>query len=169
MRHPAPAPSPVTADSLRQALATFATGITVVTSCASDGSPVGLTVNSFNSVSLSPPLILWSLGQSSSSRGAFDTHPYFSVHVLGADQQALAQRFAGAPAQRFTGLGYTRSAHGVPLLDGCLCVLECVRERTVVAGDHVIYIGEVINTHLHPLHQGPALTYHQRTFGSSQS
>jgi 3-hydroxy-9,10-secoandrosta-1,3,5(10)-triene-9,17-dione monooxygenase reductase component len=167
MRHPAPVPSLVSPDALREALATFATGITVVTTRSPDGSPVGLTVNSFNSVSLAPPLVLWSLGVSSSSREAFDSHPFFTVHILGADQQPLAQRFAGPPAQRFADLEFSSSANGVPTLDGCLCVLECARERTVAAGDHVVYFGEVISSHLHAQHQGAALTYHQRRFGST--
>ena len=167
MRHPDPASSTVSPDALRHALATFATGITVVTTCAPDGSPVGLTVNSFNSVSLTPPLILWSLGVNSTSRAAFDSHGHFAVHILAADQLAMAQNFAGPPEQRFNGIPFSRSSLGVPLLEGCLCVLECVRERTVMAGDHLVYFGLVTQTHLPDHHTSPALTYYQRQFGNT--
>lgn len=162
MRHPLTATSEATPQELRDAMATFATGVTIITARDADGKPVGLTVSSFSSVSLTPPLVMWCLGNASSCRAGFDHHAFFAVHILAADQQALAMQFAGAPAQRFEGVSFETNARGLPILQGCLAVIECERYQTMEGGDHQIYMGHVLATH--GVSAGPALVYHQRHF-----
>ena len=162
MRHPLTATSEATPQELRDAMATFATGVTIVTTRDRNGAPVGLTVNSFSSVSLSPPLVMWCLGNASSCREAFDGHPFFAVHVLAADQQSLAMQFAGPPDQRFQGVALQENSRGLPILPSCLSVIECERYHTLEGGDHQIYLGQVMSTHTSST--GSALVYHQRRF-----
>jgi flavin reductase (DIM6/NTAB) family NADH-FMN oxidoreductase RutF len=128
----------------RQALGQFATGVTVVTARSAAGERVGLTVSSFNSVSLEPPLVLWSLNRTSHSMTAFDKVTHYAIHVLGADQQALGERFAGPRDLRWGHLTHSWSAEGSPLLPGCLAVFECVDHSRHEAGDHVIFVGRVM-------------------------
>ncbi|MDF9816912.1 flavin reductase family protein [Streptomyces sp. SPB162] len=163
---------PVTADGpvreqqrpLRSVLGRFATGVAVVTAVRR-GRPAGLTVNSFTSLSLDPPLVLWCLNRASTHRAAFTAAPHFAVHLLGADQRELAIRFAG-PGDRFDRLSTRPGPHGVPLLDGTIGTLICRRDRIVPAGDHLVLIGEVLDHHAEPgapllfldgrFHRGPA-------------
>ena len=128
---------------LRDALGHFATGVTVVTTLDAQGAPVGLTISSFSPVSLNPPLILWSLVNTASSREAFLQHPRFAVNVLAADQHALALQFASRSPDRFNGVAVELSATGLPLLRGALAWFECKRFAEHLAGDHTIFIGEV--------------------------
>jgi flavin reductase (DIM6/NTAB) family NADH-FMN oxidoreductase RutF len=132
-----------TSTEFRAALGAFATGVTIVTTCTSDGRPVGLTANSFNSVSLTPPLVLWSLSRLSGSMQAFQQNSHYAVHVLGHTQQALAQRFATRDIDRFEGLEWTPGAGGAPLLAGCAATFTCFNRSRYAEGDHVIFIGEV--------------------------
>jgi flavin reductase (DIM6/NTAB) family NADH-FMN oxidoreductase RutF len=127
----------------RSALGLFATGVTIVTARAADGTPVGLTANSFNSVSLSPPLILWSLSLRASSLMAFTAGTHYAVHILAAEQRELAERFATPGVDRFAGLPWREGTGGVPLLDGAAAVLECHNRSRYEEGDHVIFVGEV--------------------------
>lgn len=129
----------------RTALGRFATGVTVVTTAAPDGTPIGLTVSSFNSVSLDPPLILWSLSRRSSSLEVFEQCERYVVNVLSAEQIALARRFAtGNTRERFHELPHTRTQHGVPMLDEhCAARFECRNRSRYVEGDHIIMVGEV--------------------------
>jgi flavin reductase (DIM6/NTAB) family NADH-FMN oxidoreductase RutF len=127
----------------RTALGLFATGVTIVTARAPDGQLVGLTANSFNSVSLKPPLVLWSLSQAASTLAAFQTGSHYAIHVLAADQQSLAQRFATPGADRFADLALTQGCSGAPLIDGCVATFECFNRSRYVEGDHVIFVGEV--------------------------
>lgn len=143
---PAPAAPPQTQDfeyQFRQSLSLFATGVTVVTACSADGERAGLTVSSFNSVSLQPPLVLWSLNRGSQSMSVFESAQHHVIHVLGADQLALGERFAGPRAQRWEGLLHGWSQQGCPLLDGCLAVFECRQRSRHVEGDHVIFVAQV--------------------------
>lgn len=128
---------------LRDALGNFATGVTVVTTLDAEGAPVGLTISSFSPVSLHPPLILWSLVNTASSRDAFLQHPRFAINVLAADQHALALQFASRSPDRFNGVSVEQSASGLPLLSGALAWFECKRYAEHLAGDHTIFIGEV--------------------------
>lgn len=144
-RHPL-ASSPLPADQrhFRACLGSFATGVTIVTTRAADGAPVGLTANSFNSLSLEPPLVLWSLGSGSRSLQAFEAAEHFAVSVLASDQYELAKRFAGDPARRFAGVGVTEAGTGSPLIDGALGWFECRTVSRHRHGDHVLFVGEVI-------------------------
>ena len=133
-----------TADAMRSALGRFATGVTIVTCRAADGSPVGLTVSSFNALSLTPPLVLWSLRDVSPQMAAFMAAPGFAVNVLAADQQALSQRFAGRDEDRFALGRWTPGAHGAPVLAGCAAVFECSTASQQDGGDHRLFIGRVL-------------------------
>ncbi|OIN92437.1 MAG: flavin reductase [Comamonadaceae bacterium CG1_02_60_18] len=127
----------------RTALGMFATGVTIVTARAPDGQLVGLTANSFNSVSLSPPLVLWSLAQAARSMPAFQRGSHYAINILAADQQALAQRFASPVADRFANLTLSQGKSGAPLIAGSVAVFECFNRSRYVEGDHVIFVGEV--------------------------
>ena len=129
----------------RNALGAFTTGVTIVTTRDASGRDVGLTVNSFNSVSLEPPLVLWSLARSSASLPAFVDAAYFAVHILGARQEALSNQFARRGADKFAGLDVVRGQGGVPLLDGCAARFECRTAYRHEGGDHEIFVGEVLN------------------------
>jgi flavin reductase (DIM6/NTAB) family NADH-FMN oxidoreductase RutF len=129
--------------TLRDALGRFVTGVTIVTTLDADGAPVGLTANSFTSVSLDPPLILWSLSKRSGNLAAFSTAGRFTVNILSQDQNELSARFASPSEDRFAGTGWCQGMGGLPLLPGCLAHLECVTAREQEAGDHVIFIGRV--------------------------
>ncbi len=127
----------------RTALGMFATGVTIVTARASNGQLVGLTASSFNSVSLEPPLVLWSLSQAATSMAAFRTGSHYAINILGADQQALAQRFATRGVDRFADVAFVAGACGAPLLAGAVATFECFNRSRYVEGDHVIFVGEV--------------------------
>ncbi len=127
---------------LRSALGRFATGVTVVTTMTPDG-PLGMTANSFASVSLDPPLVLWSPARRSQRFPAFEAASHFAIHVLGRGQMALAQRFARSGID-FDGLD-TASGHGdAPLFDGCAARFECRHAAQYDGGDHLIVVGEVL-------------------------
>jgi flavin reductase (DIM6/NTAB) family NADH-FMN oxidoreductase RutF len=130
-------------EDFRQALGMFATGVTIVTARAVDGSYIGLTANSFNSVSLTPPLVLWSLSRSAGSMAAFSTGSHYAIHILSADQQDLAQQFASRGSDRFLGVDFTIGAGGAPLLKGTAATFECYNRSRYEEGDHVIFVGEV--------------------------
>lgn len=129
--------------SLRDALGEFATGVAVVTTLGADGRPVGVTINSFASVSLDPPLVLWSLGLASPSRAAFESCGRYAVNILAADQVEFSQRFSQPREDRFSGIELTVGAGGTPLLAGCCAWLECRNEARYPGGDHVILVGHV--------------------------
>lgn len=128
----------------RNALGQFATGVTVVTTLSPEGLPVGMTVSSFNSVSLDPPLVLWSLGNHVGSYPVFAACRHYVVHVLSAQQQALAMQFARSGVDRFAGVAWTPNAQGIPVISDCLAHFECVVHSRHSAGDHLVQIGEVL-------------------------
>jgi len=130
-------------DELRRALGRFATGVTIVTCRDAGGAPVGLTANSFNALSLDPPLVLWSLRESSSTIAAFTEASHFAVNVLAADQVELSRRFARPSSAKFDDGDWSDGQGGAPLLAGCVAVFECRRRSHHPAGDHVLFIGEV--------------------------
>lgn len=129
--------------ALRDALGAFATGVTVVTALDPEGRAIGMTVNSFNAVSLDPPLILWSLSLASPNLEAFRRAGRFAVNVLAEDQQALSERFAQRNSDKFAGIDWRGGLGGTPLLAGCCAVLECRNEAQHAGGDHLIFIGRV--------------------------
>ena len=127
----------------RASLAMFATGVTIVTARTPAGVLVGLTANSFNSVSLQPPLVLWSLAQAAGSMPALSTGSHYAINILAADQKDLAERFASGRADRWQGVAYTDGASGAPLLNGAAASFECFNRSRYEEGDHVIFVGEV--------------------------
>jgi flavin reductase (DIM6/NTAB) family NADH-FMN oxidoreductase RutF len=127
----------------RRSCAQFATGITVVTVIDAHGHPHGMTVNSFSSVSLDPPLVLVSIDLRNSILGHFLSASAFAINILAEGQEALSQRFSSVSERRFEGVEWRSSPAGMPLLDGVLAQLECSVVRTFEAGDHTVLIGEV--------------------------
>ena len=136
-------PSDVDHASLRQALGCFATGVAVITTLGDWDAPVGITVNSFSSVSLDPPLVLWSLSLRAPSFGAFQRHDGFAVNVMSAHAKHVVERFARPSPDKFKGLAWTSGFMGVPLLDDVVASFECRTENRIPKGDHAIYIGRV--------------------------
>lgn len=129
---------------LRQCLGRFATGVTVVTCADARGGPCGITANSFSSVSLEPPLVLWNIAKVSNSLQAYLGAKHFAFNILGEDQQDISDHFARTDHTRFSGIEYSLSADGVPLLGGAIAVLECHTHEIHDCGDHYIIIGEVL-------------------------
>jgi 3-hydroxy-9,10-secoandrosta-1,3,5(10)-triene-9,17-dione monooxygenase reductase component len=127
----------------RNALGSFATGVTIVTTLSADGTDVGVTANSFNSVSLDPPMILWSLGKNSTSLDAFMEAEHFAVHVLAMAQESLSGRFAKSNTDKFHGLTVERGRDGIPLLPGCAARFQCRTAYRHEGGDHIIIVGVV--------------------------
>ncbi|ALM84680.1 flavin reductase family protein [Bordetella sp. N] len=129
----------------RTALGRFATGVTVVTAMTDDGQPIGMTVSSFNSVSLNPPLVLWSLSRDSTSLAALQRCQRYVINVLSADQLTLAKRFAkGNATDRYAGVRTQRAPGGTLMLaDECAAWFECHNRSRYEEGDHVIMVGEV--------------------------
>lgn len=128
----------------RQCLGEFITGVTVITTVGLDGTRYGLTANSFSSVSLDPPLILWSLRLNATNFPIYSTAETFAVNILAEDQVDVSNRFAKSGPDRFEGISYTEGTGGLPLLDGCVAQLECRREVSYPGGDHVVFIGRVL-------------------------
>jgi flavin reductase (DIM6/NTAB) family NADH-FMN oxidoreductase RutF len=128
----------------RRALAQFATGVTIVTTRGADGTPAGLTVNSFNSVSLEPPLVLWSLGLKATSLEAFQACRHYAVNVLAAGQLEAARTFADPDADRFAEVAWHAGPFDVPVIDGSVAALIVANRSRYVEGDHVILVGEVV-------------------------
>ena len=128
---------------LRDCFGRFATGVTIITTIDSEGRPTGLTANSFSSVSLDPPLILWSLDKRSSQIDAFRDAKHYAINVLAADQIDLSNLFATPDEDRFSGLNYSAGVGGAPLLADCAAWIECESSVTYDGGDHLIFIGEV--------------------------
>jgi flavin reductase (DIM6/NTAB) family NADH-FMN oxidoreductase RutF len=121
----------------------FATGVTIVTARTADGELIGLTANSFNSVSLDPPLVLWSLARAAGSMPALSTGSHYAINILAAEQKDLAERFAGKREGRWSGVAWTEGMGGAPLLTGAAAVFECFNRSRYEEGDHVIFVGEV--------------------------
>ncbi|MGB3148744.1 MAG: flavin reductase family protein, partial [Paracoccaceae bacterium] len=131
--------------ALRNAFGAFATGVTVLTTRQSDGTPRGFTANSFTSVSLDPPLLLVCLAKSAHSCQTFMEAEHFAVNVLAEDQKAISGLFASREPDKFDQCAWTPGVGDVPLIDGALAQLACARERLVDAGDHIILIGRVLD------------------------
>lgn len=127
----------------RTALGMFATGVTIVTARTPDGRVIGLTANSFNSVSLQPPLVLWSLAQAAASLPAFRAGSHYAINILAKDQKELAERFALKGVDRWSGVKFSEGQCGAPLLEGAAATFECFNRSRYEEGDHVIFVGEV--------------------------
>jgi flavin reductase (DIM6/NTAB) family NADH-FMN oxidoreductase RutF len=128
---------------LRRVLSAFVTGVTVITTIDSQGRAFGVTANSFTSVSLDPPLILWNQAVKAPSYPAFRDAPYFAVNILAEDQVWLSQRFSTPSADKFEDVPVSTGLAGVPLIEGCAAYLVCSKEANYPGGDHAIFMGRV--------------------------
>ena len=133
--------------TFREALGCFATGVTVVTARAADGELVGITANSFNSVSLSPPLVLFSIDRQAFSLSKFEESRHFAVNVLREEQRDISTTFATRLEDKFGRVSFDLGASGCPILHDSLAVFDCVTRFRYDGGDHVIFVGEVQNIH----------------------
>ena len=138
-----PGDAPFDPLALRRAFGSFGTGVTVVSTLGAGGRLVGVTANSFSSVSLDPPLVLWSLNQRSPSLAAFDGCGRFVVNVLALDQAAISRRFASSQLDKFEGVAFQRGIAGLPVIDDCAATFECRIEQRLPVGDHILFIGRV--------------------------
>ena len=155
-----PSQSPwIDSDAFRQTCAKFAAGVTITTVQGKGETPYGITVNSFTSVSCVPPLVLVCIDYCSSILPHFRTASYFGVNVLHESQQEFSVRFSQRELDRFEGVDWRFGIHGVPLIEGVIAQLECAVTQIVEAGDHAIFLGEVVDARFWP---GPPLLY----FGS---
>lgn len=154
------APDSSNARMFRQALGRFVTGVTVITTATPEG-PVGITVNSFTSVSLDPPLVLWCPARASQRFGAFAGAVHFGIHVLAADQQALSLRFARG-AGRFEDIAAGQTPEGVPVLPDPLARFDCALHATHDGGDHAIIVGRVLRV---TQRDGPPLVFAGGDYG----
>ncbi len=148
--------------AFKQALGNYPTGVTVVTAFNDANEPIGLTVNSFASVSIDPLLILWSLDKKSQLHANFLAAKKFAVNILASDQGHLCTLFASRIPDRFTQTTWSTSVHGLPILHDTLSTLQCETYKQIDAGDHTIFIGQVLaidNTQKEPL------LYHRRHLG----
>lgn len=150
--------TPFDTTDLRRALGRFGTGVTIVSTLGADGVPVGVTANSFSSVSLDPPIVLWSLRRHSPSLAAFDSAGRFVINVLALDQLELSRRFASSLPDKFAGVECRPGVAGLPVLEGCAAVFECRTEQRLEVGDHILYLGRV-EAYGHRL--GPTLLFCQ--------
>lgn len=148
----------------RQALGAFATGVTVVTTRAGGDRLAGVTCNSFNSLSLSPPLVLWSLRKDSGSLGAFQDAGHFAVNVLAHDQEAISRTFASRSDDRFAGVDHRPGLAGLPLIEGATSRFQCRLVQQQEAGDHVLFIGEVLDFEHTPK---AALVFHAGAYATT--
>ena len=139
------AAAPIVAkEPLRAAFGEFVTGVTIVTAANPAGGYLGVTCNSFSSVSLEPALVSWALSLRSTSIDGFRSASHFAVHILAADQVALSTRFARSSTNKFENLTFALGAGGVPLFDGVAAYFECRNERQLEGGDHIIFLGQVL-------------------------
>ena len=152
------------ARQFRDALAQFATGVTIICAHAGEGRYVGVTANSFNSVSLDPPLVLWSLAGRSGSLAAFEAAERYTVNVLSASQTDLARRFSRPHTDRFAGVDFRMGWANAPLIHGCVAWFECKHHSRQRAGDHVIFVGEVATVERAA---GDGLVFHHGHFGKT--
>ena len=153
-------PGPDMGRELRSALARFGTGVTIVTT-STDAGPVGITANSFSSVSLDPPLVLWSASRASRRYPAFRDAEHMAIHVLAENQMDLCRAFS-ASAHAFDQVDWRESERGVPLLQGCLARFECERYAEYDGGDHAILVGRVLKA---SVRQGLPLLLYGGQFG----
>lgn len=136
--------TPTDSKAFRNALGQFATGVTVVTTLDANGNKVGMTANSFSSVSLDPMLVLWSIAKTSRSFDAFIEARQFAIHILSAEQKAISSQFASTCEDRFSNIAHRSGIGGIPVLEDYSAVFECEMESRYEGGDHIIIVGRVI-------------------------
>ena len=145
----------------RDSMGRFATGITVMTTRGEDIAPMGMTVNSFSSLSLEPPLVMWSIQCQSECLAAFDRAPGFTANILDSEQESVSRRFARQGDHSLDPLEYRIGRSGQPVLRGCLASFECQLWRCYEGGDHIIFIGRVVEMDVRPTGK-PLLFYSGR-------
>ena len=128
----------------RQALGQFPTGVTVITTLDKEGNPIGVTASSFNSVSMEPPLVLWSVAKKAYSAKIFETSPHFNVNVLGEGQMDISNTCARQGEDKFAKINYKSGIDGYPILEDTAACFECKTWKLYEGGDHIIVVGEVI-------------------------
>ncbi len=153
----------VDADAFRNACARFATGVTIATVAAGDGSVHGLTVSSFTAVSIRPPLVLICIDHSCTILSHFRANSFFAVNILSDEQREVSVDFSVKPEGRFKGVDWSPGACGSPLISGALASFECRLERTLEVGDHAVFVGEVVRVQARP---GEPLVYFNRAYRS---
>ena len=129
--------------ALRDTLSCFPTGVAIATSLARNGAPIGVTISSFNSVSMDPPLVLWSLARNAGSLPEYLAHPGFAINILSSDQADICKLFASPERDRFSALEWRAGLHGVPVIAGSAATLECTTHNVFDGGDHEIMVGRV--------------------------
>ena len=137
--------NPLDSRALRNAFGAFATGVTVITTRGADGRDYGLTANSFSSVSLEPPLLLWCLGDNTDCYQGFQGADYYAIHILGARQQGVSNLFASKGADKFSSVALERGPGDIPMLCESVARFVCKSVYKYPGGDHVIHVGEVID------------------------
>jgi flavin reductase (DIM6/NTAB) family NADH-FMN oxidoreductase RutF len=162
----APRRSKLDPRDFRAALGCFATGVCLVTTLGPQDKPEGLTINSFSSVSLDPPMVLWSLARSASSAPVFRDAEYFAVNVLARDDDAISTHFARSAQDKFADFAerFTPGTGGAPLLKGAAATFECHSRHRYYGGDHIILIG---NVERYVWNQAAPLLYHRGKYGLS--
>jgi flavin reductase (DIM6/NTAB) family NADH-FMN oxidoreductase RutF len=161
------AASPLAAFSereFRDAMAQFATGVAVICAPGPPNRFVGFTANSFNSLSLEPPLVIWSLNRGATSLAAFENADHYAINVLAHDQVELARRFSRPHTDRFEGVEFRLGDAGAPLIAGCVAWFECRHHARHRAGDHVLFIGEVVTC---GRRNDAGLLFHHHRFGTT--
>jgi flavin reductase (DIM6/NTAB) family NADH-FMN oxidoreductase RutF len=148
--------------AFRHALGRFVTGVTVMTTCLPSGVRAGVTVSSFNTLSLDPPLILWSLALKTPSLPVFLESGYFAVNILASDQSELALQFARHAPDKFVDVRISDGLHGVPLIEGAVAHLQCRMQQRLQGGDHELIIGRILKA---DVHERAPLVYGQGRFG----
>jgi flavin reductase (DIM6/NTAB) family NADH-FMN oxidoreductase RutF len=157
-----PRMNPDTRD-FRNALGTFATGVTIVTTMSKDGKPIGLTANSFTSVSLDPPLVLFCLDRRAYSYGHFESASHFAVNVLAAGQEDVSSHFARPSEDKWRDMTLDLCGVGCPAFKDALAVFECATHRIHDGGDHIIVVGKVLSFNYRP--EGAPLLYYRGKYG----
>jgi flavin reductase (DIM6/NTAB) family NADH-FMN oxidoreductase RutF len=142
---------------LRRAFGRFGTGVTVITTLSKQGTKIGITANSFNTVSLDPPIVLWSLSNKSPNMDAFSNSGRFVINVLTVDQLNLSNQFSKPSEDKFAGVEYSPGIDGMPVLAGCAATIECAVVNQHVVGDHVLFLGQV--EHYAHKHADPLLFF----------
>ena len=145
-------------DVFRKAFGRFATGVTIVTAVAPDGRNAGMTASSFNSVSLDPPMVLWSAGTQAGEYNVFASCKKFAVHVLCEEQAELSNRFATPGIEKFEGVDWSLSSNNLPVIAGCPLCLQCETVAGHEVSDHTVLIGRVIDVDLNT--EVPPLLYY---------
>lgn len=154
--------SPFDTREFRNALGNFATGVTIITAKGPNGELVGVTANSFNSVSLEPPLVLWSIDKGSPSLPILENSSHFCVHILNENQGEECMTFAKSGTDKFATVKYGEGLGGAPLLEGCLARFECKNVVHHEGGDHMIIVGEVER---YETNEGEPLTFFRGQLG----